>query len=41
MLKKIFVVLFAIIMVALLSSCGEQEEPQSEEEEIEIFKTDE
>lgn len=32
MLKKIFVVLFAIIMVALLSSCGEQEEPQSEEE---------
>ena len=45
MLKKIFVVLFAIIMVALLSSCGEQEEPvieepQSEAEEIEIFKSD-
>lgn len=35
MLKKIFVVLFAIIMVALLSSCGEQEEPVIEEPQSE------
>ncbi|MBQ2301664.1 MAG: hypothetical protein II254_00285, partial [Oscillospiraceae bacterium] len=37
-MKKLFALILALLM---LCSCGVQEEPQSKEEEIEIFKSDE